>query len=49
MEIFKWLDNPDFVRSYAVNDFRQTEESFYLNIEARFFDGSVLYQYLPTS
>ncbi|WP_031526595.1 toxin-antitoxin system TumE family protein [Dyadobacter crusticola] len=43
MEIFKWLDNPSLVSSYIVNDFRQTDESFYLNIEAHFVDQSILY------
>jgi hypothetical protein len=43
MEIFKWLDNPRFVKSYIINDFRLTDESFYLNIEARFVDNSTLY------
>jgi hypothetical protein len=43
MEIFKWLDDKSFVSSFKINDFRQTDVSYYLNVEVQFVDQSVLY------
>lgn len=50
MEIFKWLDDKDFVESYIVHDFRESSTAYYLNIQAQFIDGSILYarQYVET-
>ena len=43
MEIFKWLDDKSFVASFTINDFRQSEQSYYLNVEVQFNDGTLLY------
>jgi hypothetical protein len=43
MEIFKWLDDHNFVSSYIVNDFRESTEAYYLNLEIHFTDDSILY------
>ncbi|MCE7063674.1 DUF6516 family protein [Dyadobacter sp. CY326] len=43
MEIFKWLDDKSLVAAYTINDFRELSESYYLNLEIRFKDDSILY------
>ena len=43
MEIFRWLDNSSFVKSYYINDFRKSEIVFYLNIKIHFVNDSELH------
>ena len=43
MEIFRWLDNSSFVKSYYINDFRKSETVFYLNIKIYFLNDSELH------
>lgn len=43
MEIFRWLDNSSFVKSYYINDFRKSETAFYLNIRIHFVNDSELH------
>lgn len=42
MEIFKWLNDGSFVKSYKVNDFRKSETTYYLNLKVLFVDDSIL-------
>jgi Family of unknown function (DUF6516) len=50
MEIFKWLDDSSFVKSYSTNDFRKSETVFYLNIKIHFVNNSELHvrEYIDT-
>jgi hypothetical protein len=43
MDIFKWLDDGSFVKSYIINDFRESEDSYYINLKAVFIDNSELH------
>ena len=43
MEIFKWLNNSALVSAYVIQDFRQSDSAFYLNLKISFKDNSELH------
>ncbi len=50
MEIFKWLEDDSFVKSYSITDFRKSETTSYLNIKIQFVNNSELHvrEYVDT-
>ena len=43
MEIFKWLDDSSFVKSHSINDFRKSDNVFYINLKIHFINNSELH------
>ncbi len=42
MDIFKWLDDSSLVTPYEINDFRQSDAAFYLNLKIIFLNTITL-------